>query len=108
LPASLDVRASKRDLVARVATLELLVSDLVHILWRLDPNAMDRLAGEAAHDLDIHHHRVALAAGEHQRERLYTVLDTRRRMLRRRAGDPAAPAAAARSPAAEPAQFIGG
>jgi hypothetical protein len=102
VPASLEVHTSKRDLVARVATLELLVSDLVHILWRVDPRAMERLSGEAAHDLDIHHHRVALAAGEHQRERLYTVLDTRRRMLRQRGGEASA------QPARAPATLLGG
>ena len=80
-----EVSTSKRDLVARVATLELLVADLIHILWRLDPSAMDRLADEAVHDLQIQHTRVALPVGEHQRERLYTVLETRRRMLKRKA-----------------------
>ncbi len=90
MPSPTEVRTSKRDLVARVATLELLVADLVHILWRLDPKAMDKLAGEAAHDLDIQHTRIALPVGEHQRERLYSVLETRRRVLKPRHTDFAA------------------
>jgi hypothetical protein len=84
VPQSGDIPSSKRDLVARVATLELLVADLVHILWRVDPTAMGRLADDASHDLDIHNHRTALPVAEHQRERLFTVLQTRRRMLKPR------------------------
>lgn len=82
-----EVSTSKRDLVARVATLELLVADLIHILWGLDPKAMEKLSGEAGHDLEIQHTRIALPVGEHQRARLYTVLETRRRMLKRKAAD---------------------
>lgn len=82
-----DVSTSKRDLVARVATLELLVADLIHALWRVDPQGMDRLADEASHDLEIQHNRISLPVGEHQRERLYSVLETRRRMLRRKKAD---------------------
>ena len=85
-----DIRNSNRDLVARVATLELLVSDLVHILWRVDPKAMEKLANDAGHDLDLHHQRTALKSAEHQRERLYTVLNTRKRMLKPRMGEVAA------------------
>jgi hypothetical protein len=80
-----EVSIGKRDLVARVATLELLVADLIGILWRLDPAAMDKLAAEAIHDLQIQHTRIALPVGDHQRERLYSVLEKRRRMLKRRA-----------------------
>jgi hypothetical protein len=79
-----EVSTSKRDLVARVATLELLVGDLVHILWQVSPAAMNRLAQEAARDLEIGHTKVALPVGEHQRDRLYTVLQTRQRMLRQK------------------------
>ena len=81
-----DIR-SKRDLIARVATLELLVADLVSVLWRVDPNAMEQIARAATRDLDIQHNRVAIEAAEHQRERLFTVLNTRRRMLKPRADD---------------------
>lgn len=77
------IRTSRRDLVARVATLELLVADLIDLLWRVDPKAMEKLAEDAGQDLEIQHTRVALTAGEHQRERLYSVLKDRQRMLGR-------------------------
>lgn len=82
-----EVSTSKRDLVARVATLELLVADLIHALWRIDPVGMGKLAHEADHDLEIQHTRIALPVAEHQRERLYAVLETRRRMLTRKKSD---------------------
>lgn len=75
-----DLPASRRDLVGRVATLELLVSDLIDLLWKIDPAAMERLAADASRDLDIQNSRV-LAAAEHQRERLFTVLQDRKRKL---------------------------
>lgn len=80
-----EIPQSKRDLVARVATLELLVADLVHQLWRLDPAGMEKLAGEAVRDVEIQYTRLTLPVPEHQRERLHTVLETRRRMLKRKA-----------------------
>ena len=79
-----EVRTSKRDLVARVATLELVVADLIHLLWALDPKAMDKLATESGHDVEIQNTRLTLPVPEHQRERLYTVLETRRRMLKKK------------------------
>jgi hypothetical protein len=79
-----DFATSNRDLVARVAALELLVADLVHVLWQVTPNAMNKLANDAAHDLEIGHTRVALPVGDHQRDRLYAVLRSRQRMLRRK------------------------
>jgi hypothetical protein len=82
-----EISAGKRDLIARVATLELVVADLIHELWRLDASGMEKLADEAAHDLEIQHSRISLPVGEHQRERLYTVLETRRRMLRRKTSE---------------------
>ncbi|HVI34112.1 hypothetical protein [Phenylobacterium sp.] len=78
-----DIASSRRDLVARVATLELLVSDLIDLLWKVDPQGMERLANEAGQDLEIQNTRI-LAAAEHQRERLFTVLAERRRKLRHR------------------------
>jgi hypothetical protein len=78
-----DLPTSRRDLVARVATLELLVSDLIDLLWEVDPAAMEALANDAARDLEIQNSRV-LAAAEHQRERLFTVLSDRRRKLQHR------------------------
>ena len=79
-----DIRTSRRDLVARVATLELLIADLVDLLWKVDPRAMEQLAVEAGHDLEIQNSRSNLPGGEHQRERLYAVLKDRQRMLGRR------------------------
>jgi hypothetical protein len=83
-----DVRTSKHDLIARVATLELLVSDLIDMLWRVDPRAMEQLARDADHDLEIQHNRTPLPAGEHQRQRLYSVLQDRCRRLQHRRGHP--------------------
>jgi hypothetical protein len=85
-----EINGNRRDLIARVATLELLVSDLIELLWRIDPDKMDRLAAEANRDLEIQNSRV-MAAAEHQRERLFTVLQERRRKLQnRRRADAAA------------------
>ncbi|WP_334164978.1 hypothetical protein [Phenylobacterium sp.] len=78
-----DIASSRRDLVARVATLELLVSDLIDLLWKVDAKGMERLADDAAQDLEIQNTRI-LAAAEHQRERLFTVLAERRRKLKHR------------------------
>lgn len=79
-----EIRTSRRDLVSRVATLELLVADLVQLLWRIDPQDMEKLAGDAAHDLEIQHTRTGLPGGEQQRQRLYGVLRDRQRMLKPR------------------------
>jgi len=87
-----EVSQSKRDLVARVATLELLVADLIHVLWRLDPAGMEKLAGEAVRDVEIQYTRITGPVPEHQRERLYTVLETRRRMLKRKPANASGPA----------------
>ncbi|WP_297693400.1 hypothetical protein [Phenylobacterium sp.] len=81
-----EIRTSKHDLVARVATLELLVADLVDLLWRIDPAAMDQLALEADKDLQIQHNRIPLPAGETQRLRLFSVLQDRKRKLQHRRG----------------------
>ena len=79
-----EIRTSKHDLVTRVATLELLVADLIDLLWRVDPQAMDQLALEADKDLQIQHNRIPLPAGETQRMRLYGVLQDRKRKLQHR------------------------
>jgi hypothetical protein len=78
-----EIRAGKRDLVARVATLELLVSDLVALLWKLDPALMEQLAQEAERDLTLQNSRT-IPAAEHMRERLFGVLQDRKRRLKRR------------------------
>lgn len=83
-----DTSGGRRDLVARVAILELLVADLVDLLWRVNPEAMDTLAKEAARDLDIQNSRTNLTAAEHQRDRLYSVLNERKRKLQHRRGQP--------------------
>ena len=85
-----DPQSEHRRLVARVATLELLVADLIEVLWQADADAMESLAREAEHDLTLQHSRSMPAGGEHQRERLFAVLQERRRKLqRRRASEPA-------------------
>jgi hypothetical protein len=96
-----DLPNSRRDLVGRVATLELLVSDLIDLLWRVDPQAMERLAGDATRDLDIQNSRV-LAAAEHQRERLFTVLQDRKRKLQHRRSKGSGPEEAELACAAAP------
>ena len=81
-----EIRTSRRDLIARVATLELLVSDLIGILHRVDPKAMQQLAQDAARDTELQNTRT-LAVAEHQRDRLHTVLSDRQRKLQpKRAG----------------------
>ena len=78
-----EVRTSRRDLIARVATLELLIADLIDLLWQLDPDGMAELSRIASRDLDIQTtHKIAGA--EHQRERLHNVLQERQRKLRPR------------------------
>ncbi|WP_296597328.1 hypothetical protein [Phenylobacterium sp.] len=82
-----DVSTSKRDLVARIATLELLVADLIDALWRVDPRGMNQIAAGAGQDADSQEVRQSLPVGEPDRERLYSVLETRSRMLRRKKAD---------------------
>ena len=85
-----DPQSEHRRLVARVATLELLVADLIDRLWQVDPAGMDALARTADHDLTLQQGRTMPAGGEHQRHRLQAVLQDRRRKLqRRRVGEPA-------------------
>jgi bifunctional N-acetylglucosamine-1-phosphate-uridyltransferase/glucosamine-1-phosphate-acetyltransferase GlmU-like protein len=81
-----EIRTGRRDLIGRVATLELLVSDLIGILHKVDPTAMQQLALDAARDQEIQNTRT-LAVAEHQRDRLRTVLSDRQRKLQpKRAG----------------------
>ncbi len=75
---------SQRELVVRVATLELLVADLVHILRTVAPEAVDALAREAAHDQSVNDARTMPANAENQRFRLHQVLAERLRALSRR------------------------
>lgn len=78
-----EVRTSRRDLIARVATLELLISDLIGVLQQVDPAAMQQLAQDAARDTEIQNTRT-LQVAEHQRDRLRTVLTDRQRKLQPR------------------------
>ena len=82
-----DDSNGRRELVARVATLEMLVADLIHVLWRVDPTGMDEMAEEASADIDIQQKRPPFSLGEPQRELIYSVLESRRRMLRRKKAD---------------------
>jgi hypothetical protein len=81
MPTNID--HDRRELVARVATLELLVADLIELLWRVDPAAMDELSRTAAQDLDIQHSHFMPAGAENQRERLFAVLRNRQAKLDR-------------------------
>ena len=82
----------QRELVVRVATLELLVADLVHLLRTFDREAIDGLLREATLDLEVNDARPMPAEAEHQRSRLHQVLAERVRALSRRrvpgAGEP--------------------
>ena len=78
-----EVRTSRRDLIARVATIELLNSDLIGVLQQVDPAAMQQLAQDAARDTEIQNTRT-LQVAEHQRDRLHTVLTDRQRKLQPR------------------------
>ena len=78
-----EVRTSRRDLIARVATLELLISDLIGILQQVAPAAMQQLAQDAARDTELQNART-LQVAEHQRDRLHTVLTDRQRKLQPR------------------------
>ena len=75
---------SQRELVVRVATLELLVADLIHLLRTVDPVAVDTLVREATLDRDINDARAMPANAENQRFRLHQVFAERVRALSRR------------------------
>jgi len=75
---------SQRELVVRVATLELLVADLIHLLRTVDPDAVDHLVREATRDRDVNDARAMPSDAEHQRFRLHQVFAERVRALSRR------------------------
>jgi hypothetical protein len=77
-------KLKQRELSVRVTTLELLVADLIHLLRQLAPEAVDVLAAEAAHDLEVQTHHLMPDKLEHQRYRLQQVLDARARNLSRK------------------------
>ena len=72
---------TQRELVIRVATLELLVADLIHIVRQCALDAVNELAAEAARDVDIQTARTMPCDAENQRFRLRKVLDSRARNL---------------------------
>lgn len=72
----------RRELVVRVATLELLVSDLLHALREVSPQTVERLAEDAATDRDGQACRSMPDGSENQRFRLHQVLDERVRRLK--------------------------
>lgn len=74
----------RRELVVRVATLELLVADLIHLVRQVAPQEVDILAKEAAIDRDAQMARSMPADAEGQRFRLHQVLDSRARQLTHR------------------------
>jgi hypothetical protein len=74
----------KRELVVRVATLELLVADLIHLVRQVSPQDVDILAREAGIDRDAQVARSMPADAEGQRFRLHQVLDSRARQLSQR------------------------
>jgi hypothetical protein len=74
----------RRELVVRVATLELLVSDLIHILRQVAPDKVDALVAEAVRDEEVQAARSMPADAENQRFRLHQVFDERRRRLQHR------------------------
>ncbi|MFI4976771.1 MAG: hypothetical protein ACHP84_19740 [Caulobacterales bacterium] len=71
----------KRELVVRVAVLELLVADLIHLLRQVAPAVVDELAAEAVTDRDGQFSHAMPAGLEHQRLRLHDVLEERARSL---------------------------
>jgi hypothetical protein len=73
-----------RELVVRVATLELLVADLIHLLRQVAPDQVDILAREAVIDRDGQMARYMPADAENQRFRLHQVFEERARALARR------------------------
>jgi hypothetical protein len=71
----------QRELVSRVATLELLVADLIHLARQYDPQAVDLLATEAVLDLQAQESRSMPCDAESQRFRLRQVMNARARNL---------------------------
>jgi|GEM_PF-2471742 len=74
----------RRELVVRVATLELLVADLIHLMRQVAPEQVDALLAEAAVDRDAQEAREMPAGAENQRYRLHQVFEERHRQLKHR------------------------
>src|SRR5260221_5641913 len=71
----------QKELTVRVATLELLVADLVHALRQVAPDVVEALGAEAVLDRDGQMCHDMPPGAEHQRFRLHQVLDERARRL---------------------------
>ncbi|MEO6376507.1 MAG: hypothetical protein ABIO37_00670 [Caulobacteraceae bacterium] len=79
----------RRELVVRVATLELLVADLVHLMRRIAPAEVDTLLAEALVDRDAQMSHDMIGDAEAQRYRLHQVFEERCRQLKnKRFGGP--------------------
>lgn len=72
------------ELIVRVATLELLVSDLIHIVRQIAPERLNEIECEARHDAVTQSSHDMPLGLEHQRFRLHQVLDGRARVLARK------------------------
>jgi hypothetical protein len=72
----------RRELVVRVATLELLVADLIHLLRQVAPDKVDKLLEEAVVDRDTQITREMPAGAENQRYQLHQVFEERCRRLK--------------------------
>jgi hypothetical protein len=76
-----DEALKRRELVVRVATLELLLADVIHILHQIAPTEVEAALHEARIDRDAQAARQMPAGAENQRFRLHQVLDQRARQL---------------------------
>ena len=71
----------RRELVVRVATLELLVADLIHVIRQIAPDKLDVLVSEALIDRDLQLAREMPGGAESQRYQLHQVFEERYRHL---------------------------
>ena len=72
----------RRELVVRVATLELLVADLIHLIRQIAPAELDTLVSEALVDRDAQMSHDMVGDAESQRYRLHQVFEERCRQLK--------------------------
>ncbi len=79
----------RRELVVRVATLELLVADLIHLMRQIAPVELETLLAEAQVDRDAQMSHDMVGDAENQRYRLHQVFEERCRQLKhKRFGGP--------------------
>jgi len=72
----------RRELVVRVATLELLVADLIHLMRKIAPAEVEALLAEAVVDRDAQMSHQMVGDAENQRYRLHQVFEERCRQLK--------------------------